>query len=105
MEAAANAAFEAYREQYFEGGASSVYAWRTPAGFAAAVAIRKARQNAHAPARPRARAPARPASGCDADATRTDSGLGSSRPLHPLRNSSAGGPGAMRIDSERRLRF
>ena len=41
MEAAANAAFDAYREQYYEGGASSVYAWRTATGFAAAVAIRK----------------------------------------------------------------
>jgi hypothetical protein len=41
MEAAANAAFEAYREQYYEGGASSVYSWKTPTGFATAVAIRK----------------------------------------------------------------
>ena len=41
MELAGNAAFEAYREQYYEGGASSVYAWRTATGFATAVAIRK----------------------------------------------------------------
>ncbi len=41
MEIAANMAFEAYREQYYEGGASSVYLWATDTGFACCVAIRK----------------------------------------------------------------
>jgi len=42
LEIDANAAFEAYKDQYFEGGISSVYVWDIEQGFAMCVLIKKA---------------------------------------------------------------
>merc|ERR1711909_44484 len=42
LEVEANAAFDQYREMYFEGGVSSVYLWDLEHGFAGAIAIKKA---------------------------------------------------------------
>lgn len=42
MEVEANAAFEQYRDMYFEGGLSSVYLWDLDHGFAGAILIKKA---------------------------------------------------------------
>lgn len=42
LEKEANAAFEQYREMYYEGGVSSVYFWDVEHGFAGAVLIKKA---------------------------------------------------------------
>jgi capping protein beta len=41
LEIEANAAFEAYRDMYFEGGVSSVYFWDIEQGFAGVVLIKK----------------------------------------------------------------
>uniref|UniRef100_A0A1I8A3W4 F-actin-capping protein subunit beta n=1 Tax=Steinernema glaseri TaxID=37863 RepID=A0A1I8A3W4_9BILA len=41
LEIEANAAFEAYRDMYFEGGVSSVYFWDLEYGFAGVVLIKK----------------------------------------------------------------
>ncbi|KAJ3364036.1 hypothetical protein AMAG_12754 [Allomyces macrogynus ATCC 38327] len=41
LEEAANAAFDTYRELYFEGGVSSVYMWDLDEGFACVVLIKK----------------------------------------------------------------
>jgi len=42
LEVEANAAFEQYREMYFEGGVSSVYFWDNEFGFAGVILIKKA---------------------------------------------------------------
>jgi len=42
LEVEANAAFEQYREMYFEGGVSSVYFWDNDIGFAGVILIKKA---------------------------------------------------------------
>jgi capping protein (actin filament) muscle Z-line, beta len=42
LEIEANAAFEQYREMYFEGGVSSVYFWDNDFGFAGVILIKKA---------------------------------------------------------------
>ena len=42
LEIEANAAFEQYREMYFEGGGSSVYFWDNDIGFAGVILIKKA---------------------------------------------------------------
>ncbi len=42
LEVEANAAFEQYREMYFEGGVSSVYFWDNDVGFAGVILIKKA---------------------------------------------------------------
>lgn len=42
LEIEANAAFEQYREMYFEGGVSSVYFWDNDIGFAGVILIKKA---------------------------------------------------------------
>merc|ERR1712226_1622983 len=42
LEVEANAAFDQYRELYFEGGVSSVYLWDLDAGFAGVILIKKA---------------------------------------------------------------
>ena len=42
LEIEANAAFEQYREMYFEGGVSSVYFWDNDYGFAGVILIKKA---------------------------------------------------------------
>lgn len=42
LEIEANAAFEQYREMYFEGGVSSVYFWDNDNGFAGVILIKKA---------------------------------------------------------------
>lgn len=42
LEIDANAAFEQYREMYFEGGVSSVYLWDLEHGFAGVILIKKA---------------------------------------------------------------
>lgn len=42
LEISANAAFDQYREMYFEGGVSSVYLWDLDHGFAGVVLIKKA---------------------------------------------------------------
>lgn len=42
LEISANAAFDQYREMYFEGGVSSVYLWDLEHGFAGVVLIKKA---------------------------------------------------------------
>ena len=42
LEVEANAAFEQYREMYFEGGVSSVYVWDNDVGFAGVILIKKA---------------------------------------------------------------
>lgn len=42
LEVEANAAFEQYREMYFEGGVSSVYFWDNDFGFAGVILIKKA---------------------------------------------------------------
>ena len=41
LELQANAAFDTYRELYFEGGVSSVYLWDLDQGFAGVVLIKK----------------------------------------------------------------
>lgn len=41
LEIQANAAFDTYRNLYFEGGVSSVYLWDTDQGFAACILIKK----------------------------------------------------------------
>ncbi|VDM51488.1 unnamed protein product [Toxocara canis] len=41
LEIEVNAAFEAYRDAYFEGGVSSVYFWDLDYGFAGVVLIKK----------------------------------------------------------------
>lgn len=41
LEIQANAAFDTYRELYFEGGTSSVYLWDLEHGFAGVVLIKK----------------------------------------------------------------
>ncbi|KAI9031354.1 CapZ-beta [Hyaloraphidium curvatum] len=46
MEVAANAAFDTYRELYFEGGVSSVYMWDLQDGFAAVILIKKTADDA-----------------------------------------------------------
>jgi len=42
LEMDANAAFDQYREMYFEGGVSSVYLWDLDSGFAGVILIKKA---------------------------------------------------------------
>ena len=42
LEVDANAAFDQYREMYFEGGVSSVYLWDLDNGFAGVILIKKA---------------------------------------------------------------
>lgn len=42
LEVEANAAFDQYRDMYFEGGVSSVYLWDLDAGFAGVILIKKA---------------------------------------------------------------
>ena len=42
LEVEANAAFDQYRELYFEGGVSSVYLWDLDTGFAGVILIKKA---------------------------------------------------------------
>ena len=42
LEIEANAAFDQYRELYFEGGVSSVYLWDLDSGFAGVILIKKA---------------------------------------------------------------
>jgi len=42
LEIDANAAFDQYREMYFEGGVSSVYLWDLDSGFAGVILIKKA---------------------------------------------------------------
>jgi capping protein beta len=42
LEVEANAAFDQYRELYFEGGVSSVYLWDLDSGFAGVILIKKA---------------------------------------------------------------
>jgi len=42
LEIEANAAFDQYREPYFEGGVSSVYLWDLDSGFAGVILIKKA---------------------------------------------------------------
>jgi capping protein beta len=42
LEIEANAAFEQYREMYYEGGVSSVYFWDNEHGFAGVILIKKA---------------------------------------------------------------
>lgn len=42
IEIAANAAFDVYREMYYEGGVSSVYCWDLEEGFAMCILIKKA---------------------------------------------------------------
>lgn len=42
LEVSANAAFDSYREMYYEGGISSVYLWDLDHGFAGAILIKKA---------------------------------------------------------------
>lgn len=42
LEVDANAAFDQYREMYFEGGVSSVYLWDLDSGFAGVILIKKA---------------------------------------------------------------
>ncbi len=42
LEEDANAAFDQYREMYFEGGVSSVYLWDLDQGFAGVILIKKA---------------------------------------------------------------
>ena len=42
LEIEANAAFDQYRELYFEGGVSSVYLWDLETGFAGVILIKKA---------------------------------------------------------------
>ena len=42
LEVEANAAFDQYREMYFEGGVSSVYLWDLNHGFAGVILIKKA---------------------------------------------------------------
>lgn len=46
LEIDANAAFDVYRTQYFEGGLSSVYLWDLDDGFAGVILIRKDRSTA-----------------------------------------------------------
>mmetsp|Transcript_24848 Transcript_24848/g.30052 ORF Transcript_24848/g.30052 Transcript_24848/m.30052 type:complete len:274 (-) Transcript_24848:943-1764(-) len=41
LEVEANGVFDAYRDQYYEGGVSSVYLWDTDAGFAGCFLIKK----------------------------------------------------------------
>jgi len=41
LEVSANAAFDSYREMYYEGGISSVYLWDLDHGFAGAILIKK----------------------------------------------------------------
>jgi len=47
IEIAANDAFDAYRDLYFDGGVSSVYAWDLDEGFAAVVLIKKENDQSH----------------------------------------------------------
>lgn len=41
LEVDANAAFDQYRDMYFEGGVSSVYLWDLDSGFAGVILIKK----------------------------------------------------------------
>ena len=43
VEVEANELFDAYRENYYEGGSSSVYLWSTDNGFAGCFLIKKSK--------------------------------------------------------------